>query len=247
MIDAASYATWRSANAQWLSLSLERLRLRLNRRAVWLESLGGGKSRAVDWLVATDGADRERRFYEGDSASKAIDEMIAVQDARLIALELRMRDTWRGPALLSLAELAGLSPLELDVLMLAAAPALDGAFARAYAELNDDPRRPYATLQIALGLSANGPIERVLAADVLMPTSALRALRLVEMDEDGEEPVLTRRIRIDERVCDHVRGVSRLDARLLPFVREVRGSVTSEVIDRAAETAASIIARETRH
>ncbi len=244
MTGAAAHAAWRAENAEWLALSLERLRLRLNRRALWLRRPLPNESRAADWLVAVQGAELEGRFYEGNADAASIDVLLAPIDVRIADLEARMRAASRPPALRALSELAGLSQFEEDLLLLAAAPAVDGAFARAYAELHDDARRGHATLHLALGVYLAGAADRVLAADCLVPARPLRALCLLDVDDASGEPLLTRRLAVDERLADFLRGVNRADTRVTPFLADVRAALPGERCELAARGVAAILAAE---
>jgi len=222
----------RRANAEWLRARLQLLRLQLQRHAMALSEPPNAERR-VDWLVA--GSDLPAVSVTPTDVETALARRLA--DLESSALEARY-----PLALRSISDLAGLSAFESDLLLLAAAPALDGAFARAYAELHDDLRRDHATLHLALSLLVDNGAERLLAADCLMPTRTLRALRLVDVAEDDQrEPLLTRRLSVDERITDYLRGVNRLDSRLAPFVSAVRETLPSEGAARAASDAVSYI------
>jgi hypothetical protein len=235
------HSSWRAENAEWLSLALERLRLQLNRRALWLQRPSEQEWRGADWLLAAPNAELEARFYEEDAGAKAIAARIAAVALRSTELETRMRTTSRPPALRLLTKIAGLSPFEESLLLLASAPALDGAFARAYAELHDDPRRAYASLHLALGLFLQGVAERLLAGDCLGSTRPLRGLRLLDLAEDSSEPLLTRALGVDERITNFLRGVNRPDMRLSPFLSVVKGGLGSEGGSGAARKVSTLI------
>jgi len=210
---------WRTENAECLRSALQRLRLRLVRHAALLGG-GAGSQRRVDWLVAGNAEDLARMPPAAEE----------IEPAR------------EPPALQRLGELADLNDFERDLLLLTAAPSLDGAFARAYAELADDPRRDYATLHLALALFVEEATERLLAADCLMPQHALRALCLVDVDGDDREPLVTRRLRIDERVSNYLRGVSYIDERVASCVTPLRESLRTDSVTEAGCEAAALIA-----
>ena len=243
MSGSMSATTWRAANAEWLTLALEGLRLRLHRSALWLERPLPTGARGVAWLI-TERTDSERRFHETDEGSRAMTAAIATIERQLVERELLMRESSRPPALRGLAEVVTLSPFEEQLLLLAAAPSLDGAFARAYAELNDDARRPYATLHLALAHFVDGVSDRLRAADTLMPSRTLRELRLIDVADDDSEPVLTRRLGVDERVSDYLRGFGRADTRVLPLLEEVVPSIACDATGQVADQIAQIIASE---
>ncbi|HEX7979877.1 MAG TPA: ATP-binding protein [Gemmatimonadaceae bacterium] len=229
-VAAMQLSDLRRTNAEWLRVALQRLRLRLQRHADDLRL--GGEARRVDWLVAGGDIELTRSRPTDDEHSLA---------RELEERERLARTSGAPPALCGIAELAGLTAFESDVLLLAAAPALDGAFARAFAELHDDPRRDHATLHLALSLYSDDVTDRLLDADCLMPSRRLRVLRLVDVVDDEREPLLTRRLSVDERVVDYLRGVNRLDARLAPFLIPVCESLPSEGAARAGAEASSYI------
>ena len=186
--DTPAAVPWRFENARWLRLALRRLRLRLQGLALRGAS---AEPRMLDWLVADDDA------ALAGAAPAAIAGAMAAIDAAQRALEDRLRTAGaRPPALMALADQLALSALETELLLLAAAPALDGAFATAYASLHGDGRRGHATLQLALALCVDDADERLLAADCLLPSRPLRALG------------------VDERLADYLRGANHVDARL---------------------------------
>jgi hypothetical protein len=234
-------APWRSENAEWLRLRLCRLRAQLNRRALWCHP-GSGHPRSVDWLVAGD-AERERRFFSEDPGVKALDASIASLEERIAEHEGRMRREGPPPALVALAERAGLGPLETEVLFLAAAPALDGAFGRAYAELHDDARRDKATVHLALALFVADPAERLVAAECLGAPRPLSVLRLVHASDHPGEPRLTRGLSVDDRVSDFLRGINRTDVRLRPLVTPTPPALEG-AMERGGDALASLVLAE---
>jgi len=226
---------WRQENAAWLRLALRQLRLRLYRLALSQEA-PPDVPRLATWLVA--GEDVELRSPGPDAGIVRLGAALAEQ-------EKRVRETGRRPSLSSLAEIAGLSALESDLLLFAAAPALDGAFGRAYAELQGDTRRDHATLHLGLSLLVADASERLLAADCLAGVRPLRSLRLLDVTGGDDEPLLTRRLSVDERVTDYMRGVNRIDARIAPLLALAPEALPSKsAIDAGAESAKLIAEAE---
>ncbi len=169
---------------------------------------------------------RMRRLADPDSARSLVGEVRTLED-RLGLLE---GSTAERPALQVLSTIAGLSPEEEELLLVAAAPALDGHFARDCAELQQDGRKDHATAQLALELVFPDPIDRLVAADHLMPHATLRLLGLVELSEDGE-PLLLRRLSVDDRMADYLRGVNRPDGTLEHLLRPLRPTAVATRTD----------------
>jgi SpoVK/Ycf46/Vps4 family AAA+-type ATPase len=147
------------------------------------------------------------------------------------------------PALQRLAHILELSSFEQDVILLALAPEIDARFAQVFTVLHDDARRDVATLHLALELFVDATAQRLLVRDVLMPSRPLRRLRIVRCDEPAAEPLLTRPLRLDERVVDYLRGVDRLDARLDGVLRPVTAGLLTPAHSAIAEKLASTLRR----
>ncbi|MFI8088181.1 ATP-binding protein [Streptomyces sp. NPDC086080] len=141
-----------------------------------------------------------------------------------------------GSELSMLARRFGLSPLDLDLLLVALAPDLDTRFERLYGYLNDDLTRRRPTVGLALelcGLAGASPARFRLA-----PGAPLVAHGLVEVTEP-ERPPLSRVLVVPDRVTGHLLGDTRPDARLTGVLGEVREDPTAEAaeVHRAAAAA----------
>ncbi|MCY7399442.1 MAG: ATP-binding protein [Nocardioides sp.] len=177
----------------------------------------------------------------------ALDESIRVLGNRLDLLEEQMAAGSGRPALRVLSTVAGLSPEEEELLLVAAAPALDGSFARDCAELHQDGRRDHATPQLALELVFPEPTRRLVAADHLMPHGTLRLLRLVELADEDDEPLLLRRLSVDDRMADYLRGVNRPDAALEPFLQPLHSTGDSTHAESLSERVVELLQQDTAH
>nr|WP_192756196.1 ATP-binding protein [Actinopolymorpha pittospori] len=128
----------------------------------------------------------------------------------------------------------GLSPIDLDLLLVALAPDLDARFERLYGYLNDDLTRRRPTVGLALELCGLGGASA--ARFRLAPGAPLVAHGLVEIT-DAERPPLSRVVAVPDRVTAHLLGDTRPDARLAGLLAEVREDPTAEGADRAAAAA----------
>ena len=236
---AVDAGPWRELNARWLAASLVELRLRLHRRALTTRD---GTSRSVaDWIVAQDAADgrvAEARRPELELLDARIGEAAQV----VLDLEEAMDDD-RLPALRVLAELAGLSRFEERLVLMAAAPSLDGAFAPAYAEVHADARLDHATLHVALGLYAE-PADRLLLADSLMPSRPLRRLRLLDLSPEPVTALLLRALTVDERMVDYLRGHNRAATQVEPYLQPLAVAELSRDPVDLADDIATLVQRD---
>ncbi|MFC7263025.1 AAA family ATPase [Streptomyces lutosisoli] len=146
-------------------------------------------------------------------------------------LDVPAQEPWRPPAgsvLDGLARRFGLSPLDLDLLLVAVAPDLDARFERLYGYLNDDLTRRRPTVGLALGLC--GLAGAAAARFRLAPGAPLVEGGLVEVTE-AERPPLSRVLAVPDRVTAHLLGSARPDARLAGVLGEAREDPTAEAAE----------------
>jgi hypothetical protein len=199
-----------------LALELERLRLLLRRRILWLRAtwvddplrsagrLAIGDAEA-DALAVPPDPEAEAFFLREDEAAARLGEAIA-------ALEGELAQPSQPGSLDRLAERIGLDRLDRDLLVLALAPELDPGFERLYAYVLDDATRRFATPRLATDLFGAQATARI---GVEAP---LRRLHLVELavSEDGWASMP---LRVRERVLMHLRGLDQVDPRAAELLR----------------------------
>ena len=116
----------------------------------------------------------------------------------------------------TLARAADLHPLDVELLCVAVAPDLDQRFEPLYGYLNDDVSQRRATVGLALTLCGM-PTTAGRARARLAPGAPLVDLDLVTV-EQPDRPVLTRTLRVPDRVGAFLLGGDRVDDRLHPHV-----------------------------
>ncbi|NEC64194.1 ATP-binding protein, partial [Streptomyces sp. SID9727] len=146
-----------------------------------------------------------------------------------------------------IAELAGrfgLTGPDVDLLLVALAPDIDARFERLYGYLNDDLTRRRATIGLALelcGLPGAGPGRFRFA-----PSAPLVAAGLVEVLEP-ERPLLSRVLRVPDRITAHLLGDDGVDARVHGLVRvagpdeEPDGGPVTRRVASAASTGSGFV------
>lgn len=129
-----------------------------------------------------------------------------------------------------------LSPLDVDLLLVAVAPDLDARFERLYGYLNDDLTRRRPTVGLALELCGHSGVSA--GRFRLSPGAPLLAGGLLEVMEP-ERPPLSRVLAVPDRVTAHLLGVSSPDARLREVLGEdtVDPAVDAALVRRAAAAA----------
>ncbi|MFE3588947.1 ATP-binding protein [Streptomyces niveus] len=126
--------------------------------------------------------------------------------------------------LTTLATEFSLTPLDIEILLIALVPDLDDRFEAFYGYLNDDVTRRRPSIGLALGLCGSTPADHAARAR-LAARSPLRAGGLL-LVEDLERPFLSRALRVPDRVTAHLLGDDTPDPRLAELMapwQAVRG------------------------
>ena len=118
-----------------------------------------------------------------------------------------------------LARSAGLTEVDVELLIIALLPDLDVRFERLYAYLNDDVTRRRASVGLALQLAGQSPMAAG-ARGRLEPSRPLLAENLVVV-EDADRPLLTRALRVPDRVAAHLLGDDAPDPLVVPLLERV--------------------------
>lgn len=119
----------------------------------------------------------------------------------------------------------GLSPFETDLLLLALAPELDLRYQKLFAYLQDDVSRKRPSVNLALQLFCMTLEERIKVRKVFTETSHLFASSLLTLYEDPSErpaPLLSRFLKVDDRIVEFLLGSDQIDQRLSPDLRIAR-------------------------
>ena len=117
-----------------------------------------------------------------------------------------MDDMSAPPALERVRTSFGLSPFEVDVLLLCAGMELDGSFASRCAAANGDAGKPFPTFGLSLAALPDAHWSAV------TPAAPLRYWRLVEIAPG--QGLTSSALRIDETVLHYLTGAPHLDDRL---------------------------------
>ncbi|MDN5770880.1 MAG: ATP-binding protein [Microlunatus sp.] len=137
--------------------------------------------------------------------------------------------------LLRLSRDASLTALDVELLVIAMLPDLDVRFERLYGYLNDDVTRRRASVALALQLAGVSELDSAARGRLEASRPLLRhALLNVE---DADRPLLTRGLRVPDRVTAHLLGDDAADPALLGLITPIAG-FASPGSDRIAQALA---------
>jgi hypothetical protein len=123
-----------------------------------------------------------------------------------------------------LTELFGLTPFEEQCLVICLAPEVERKYEKLYAYLQDDATRRKPGVDLVLNLLCGSQAEKLVARAAFDPYAALLKFNLLQTTDagpDGPVPLLSRALKLDDRIVDFLLGRKSMDARLERFARMV--------------------------
>jgi hypothetical protein len=230
--ESTTAVSWAEANQAYLQTEMRRLRLLFSRKVLWLrwnwqrDPVGNNHSLVIsdaeaDRFLRDDNDLEEFRFYEGNPECYPIASALEEIEADLANRRRQLTPGGDIPSLESLARLFGLNSLERDLLMLCFAIDEDPAFAVLAAYVQDNVNARHATMALLSSVLCQKREDKGAARGAWLSSSPLRQFRLLTSG-DGETTaaLALQAIRIDERISDYMRGINRLDERVVHLLRQ---------------------------
>lgn len=155
------------------------------------------------------------------SSVSSIDEAVESLRAKI---ETRKAESLQRGILLRFHELSNLFALrsfERDVVLLCLAPELDRRYERLYAYIQDDVTKKYPAVDLALTLFVRSFQDRVVARRYFASESALIRNKLISLFQDStqyEPTLLSKFLKLDQRITEYLLGSDSLDHRLQTYV-----------------------------
>ncbi len=119
-----------------------------------------------------------------------------------------------------LTELFNLRPFEVDVILICLAGELDIRYEKLYSYLQNDVTKRRPTVDMVINLLCRSMEERLRARESFLPGAPLLRNQLVHLGGDGpdtQQPLLSRFVKVDERVISFLLGSDEIDPRVQDF------------------------------
>jgi hypothetical protein len=237
----------------WLGLAWLRRRLEdhikhlRSARPQWAEPADEGRSRfgpmsdlEADWLLHDGGAPAAPASPASEAARRAYQ---AARDG--------LTKAGTPAALDRLSALFGLAPFDEDLLLLAAAPRLEAAFAPLYGYAHDRLALEHATPHLARALlvppgepNETGEASVAMIDARLSPAAPLRRYALI--DVAGESFSVLAGLAVDERIAAFLVGLDWLDPGVKSWLRPARAGPVPARLTAQVEAIASRLAEDGR-
>jgi hypothetical protein len=137
------------------------------------------------------------------------------------AVSARVEESLRQGIILPLYQLAylfHLTPFELDAILICLAPELDLKYETLYAYLHNDVTKKQPSVNLILELLCPTGEQRMNARTAFYVQAPLLKYALLKLVDDAEQkPLLSKCLKLDERIVNFLLGFNLLDARLTDF------------------------------
>ncbi|MGV8937551.1 MAG: ATP-binding protein [Allorhizobium sp.] len=218
--------------ADWMRQAMMVVALRLRHEVALTRALRGQDRQEGFLGLFLSDDDAEAILAEASGRLRASG--TAASAGEIAALQRKLSDLRQPHGIWArLATRFGLAEAELDLLLYAAAPAIDPRYGRVYGYLNDDMAKRHLTPALALRLLDHHDLDmltlrRMLAADAPLIMAAL-------ILAGPERPFVECPLRVDESVLDRLLGGASMDGRLARYfdllaVKGVEGEGEAKVL-----------------
>ena len=141
-----------------------------------------------------------------------------------------------------LAAIFGLTSFEIDAMLICMALELDTDYERLYAYLRNDATIKQPSVDLILGLLCNSSEDKIYARQYFYVDAPLfknQIIRFAEESEEEKKPLLSRLVKMDDRIINCILGFNQIDTKIEPFTRLVLphtdlGAVQSEPFEAEA-------------
>lgn len=176
----------------------------------------------IDTIIGSPPLAREDTSLAGDDSARALSDALGQLESSIIAREMASRQAGRVLRLNELERLFGLSPFDIDALLVCILPELDLRYQRLYAYLQDDVTRKNPTVDLVLRLLCGSFEEALSQREAFSSKASLIRYGLLWRDS---APLLSQSLHVDERIVNYLLDIERVDARLVAFANLVQPAV----------------------
>jgi ATP-dependent 26S proteasome regulatory subunit len=182
----------------------------------------------VDELLARP-TGTPRFANSGSEGWEQVQGALARLEAQIALRKATSRERGVHLRLAEIENLFGLTPFDVNSLLICLAPELDLRYERLYAYLQDDVTKKRPSVDLVLNLLCPSFEAKLSGRHRFSAGAPLVGNRLLQLFEDPAQqqaPLLGKYLRVDERVASYLLGSDELDARLLPYLRLAKSEAT---------------------
>lgn len=128
--------------------------------------------------------------------------------------KLKTQREGRSLRLQKLSEIFNLTPFEIDTILICLAPEIDLRYEKLYSYLQDDVTRKKPTVDLMMRLLCYSLEDKLGARKYFSADAPLLRNRLISFAGDDQLPLLSKSIRIDERITSYLFGIDMIDHKI---------------------------------
>jgi SpoVK/Ycf46/Vps4 family AAA+-type ATPase len=136
--------------------------------------------------------------------------------------KLKTQSEGKSLRLYTLSQLFHLTPFEIDALLICLAPELDLRYEKLYSYLQNDVTRKRPTVDLVMRLLCYSLEEKFEARKYFSPAASMIRNRLLSFTGDDQLPLLSRSLKIDERIISFLLGTSGTEQRVRNFTALIK-------------------------
>ncbi len=169
----------------------------------------------------------EEKEAQDPSAENRLDDLLSTLGAFDRMLSVKIESSIKSGMLIPLYQLASifhLSKIELDILLICLAPEMDSKYEKLYAYLQDDVTKKSPSInfitELLCYLHQIPGMDRTGVRGYFMEQAPLfnfEVLKYVDPDSSGSKPMLSRCVKLDDRIVNFLVGISVIDASFSSF------------------------------
>jgi ATP-dependent 26S proteasome regulatory subunit len=167
----------------------------------------------VDWLLS-----RNESLASDNQALQKIRKQLDTLQSKINAMMTQSLERGVFLALPQLAHILGLSPFEVQLVIICLAPELYRKYDKLYAYLQDDITRKKPSVDLVLNLLCNTREDRWKARTLFSEHAPLFRAAILHMSDDPQSPSgssdLARFLKLDQRIASFLLGNNSIDGRL---------------------------------
>jgi SpoVK/Ycf46/Vps4 family AAA+-type ATPase len=177
----------------------------------------------LDTILAEVGSCGARPEIDRAQLTPLLDHLAALE-AQIAAKKAASRRAGTALCLERLQAVFQLSPFDVDVLLICLAPELDLRYEKLYAYLQDDVTQKRPSVDLVLHLLCPSFEARLAARQRFAPGCPLLKHSLLSLCDDpahSQPSLLSKYLKVDERLVHYLLGSDELDVRLLPYAQRI--------------------------
>lgn len=226
-----------STSVEHILAELERIDLLIKLHVLQAQQVYQNKSEFQGLFISEQEIDRllkqpiGRPMWANKPKSLSLNESRTVLSQMADAIAKRKEGSYKQGITLRLEELSrrfNLSPFDVDILLICLAPELDWKYERLFSYLQDDITRKKPSVCLVSNLLSSSFEDKLASRKHFDPESPLFKLSILSIFDEPQQqnsPLLSKLLKLDDRLVSYLLGANSIDSRIRPFIRVIEPDI----------------------